>query len=386
MDRCALFVDASYVLADGAMAVHGTRHRDSVAWDYTGLLKFLSGLAQDRTGRPVLRCYWYEAAAEGRRTSEHDALADIPGLKLRLGRVRPGRHEGIETELHRDLTTLARNGAISDAIVVSGEEELAEVIAEVQDTGIRVTLVHITVDGNWTVSRLLRQECDDLVEIGGAHLRPFVDLIAGAEPARHDEDYQAGAYPGRSMANGHGAAAGAVTHQGLPAAALPAPPTIYTAPVVSEYQRNVQPLPAARPGSHEQQEPDRGQPGGVPAQQGGRQAPPPGPAKPPRPPVGRSRSSVRQLVVTGGNLAGTTITLADQQITIGRAPDATLVLTDDYASTRHARLFPQNGEWIVEDLGSTNGTYLDRQKVTQPMQVPAGVPIRIGKTVLELRR
>ncbi len=122
------------------------------------------------------------------------------------------------------------------------------------------------------------------------------------------------------------------------------------------------------------------------SKQGARRAPPPGPAKPPRPPAGRSRGSVRQLVVTGGNLAGTTITLADQQITIGRAPDATLVLTDDYASTRHARLFPQNGEWIVEDLGSTNGTYLDRQKVTQPMQVPAGVPIRIGKTVLELRR
>ena len=121
--------------------------------------------------------------------------------------------------------------------------------------------------------------------------------------------------------------------------------------------------------------------------QGARRAPPPAPApRPGRQPSPRSRGSLRQLVVTGGNLAGTTITLADQQITIGRAPDATLVLTDDYASTRHARLFPQNGEWIVEDLGSTNGTYLDRQKVTQPMPVPAGVPIRIGKTVLELRR
>ena len=118
--------------------------------------------------------------------------------------------------------------------------------------------------------------------------------------------------------------------------------------------------------------------------QGARRAAPP----PPKPFVhgGRSRSGPRQIVVTGGNLAGTTITLADQQITIGRAADATLVLTDDYASTRHARLFPQNGEWIVEDLGSTNGTYLDRQKVTQPMPVPIGVPIRIGKTVLELRR
>jgi pSer/pThr/pTyr-binding forkhead associated (FHA) protein len=107
--------------------------------------------------------------------------------------------------------------------------------------------------------------------------------------------------------------------------------------------------------------------------------------RPPRP--GRApRGAPQRLLVTGGSLAGTSIGLADQQITIGRANDATLVLSDDYASSRHARLFPQDGQWIVEDLGSTNGTYLDRQKVTQPTPVPAGVPIRIGKTVLELRR
>ena len=108
-------------------------------------------------------------------------------------------------------------------------------------------------------------------------------------------------------------------------------------------------------------------------------------ARQPRP-ARASRGTPQRLLVTGGSLAGTSIGLADQQITIGRANDATLVLSDDYASSRHARLFPQNGQWIVEDLGSTNGTYLDRQKVTQPTPVPAGVPIRIGKTVLELRR
>jgi pSer/pThr/pTyr-binding forkhead associated (FHA) protein len=108
----------------------------------------------------------------------------------------------------------------------------------------------------------------------------------------------------------------------------------------------------------------------------------PAKARPPRP----SRSAPQQLLVTAGTLAGTSLGLSDQQITIGRAGDATLVLNDDYASTRHARLFPQDGQWLVEDLGSTNGTYLDRQKVTQPTPVPVGVPIRIGKTVLELRR
>jgi pSer/pThr/pTyr-binding forkhead associated (FHA) protein len=109
------------------------------------------------------------------------------------------------------------------------------------------------------------------------------------------------------------------------------------------------------------------------------------PQRPPRQPR-PGRGTPRFLVVTEGGLSGMSIDLTDQQITLGRANDATLVLNDDYASSRHARIFPQDGQWIVEDLGSTNGTYLDRQKVTRPMPVPIGVPIRIGKTVLELRR
>ena len=112
--------------------------------------------------------------------------------------------------------------------------------------------------------------------------------------------------------------------------------------------------------------------------------PPPQP-RPPRP-AKPGRGTPRYLVVTEGALSGVSIDLTDQQITMGRANDATLVLNDDYASTYHARIFPQDGQWLVEDLGSTNGTYLDRQKVARPTPVPVGVPIRIGKTVLELRR
>ena len=111
----------------------------------------------------------------------------------------------------------------------------------------------------------------------------------------------------------------------------------------------------------------------------------PRPAAPPRPQK-PGRGTPRFLVVTEGALTGVSIDLTDQQITLGRANDATLVLNDDYASTHHARIFPQDGQWIVEDLGSTNGTYLDRQKVIRPTPVPVGVPIRIGKTALELRR
>jgi pSer/pThr/pTyr-binding forkhead associated (FHA) protein len=99
----------------------------------------------------------------------------------------------------------------------------------------------------------------------------------------------------------------------------------------------------------------------------------------------RGGKSPGALVVTHGALAGTRIALDERPILIGRADDSTLVLDDDYASTRHARLSLRGADWYVEDLGSTNGTYLDRAKVTAPLRVPLGVPIRIGKTVIELR-
>jgi pSer/pThr/pTyr-binding forkhead associated (FHA) protein len=108
-------------------------------------------------------------------------------------------------------------------------------------------------------------------------------------------------------------------------------------------------------------------------------------AKAQKPPKGK-RGTPRVLVVTEGSLAGTRITLGEQPLTIGRAPDSTLVLDDDYVSTRHARLSSRPAGWVVEDLGSTNGTYLGRAKVAGPTDVPLGTPIRVGKTSLELRK
>ncbi|MHB8450604.1 MAG: FHA domain-containing protein FhaB/FipA [Mycobacteriales bacterium] len=107
--------------------------------------------------------------------------------------------------------------------------------------------------------------------------------------------------------------------------------------------------------------------------------------RPPRQSRGGLGAGPARLVVVEGSLTGTTLTLGAGPVTIGRAPDSTLVLTDDYASNRHARLVSRDGQWLVEDLGSTNGTYLDRTKVSTPTPVPVGTPVRIGKTVLELR-
>jgi pSer/pThr/pTyr-binding forkhead associated (FHA) protein len=107
--------------------------------------------------------------------------------------------------------------------------------------------------------------------------------------------------------------------------------------------------------------------------------------KPPKPSKGR-RGQPSSLVVTQGALSGTTVRLGDQPVTLGRSHESTIVLDDDYVSGRHARFYPRDGQWVVEDMGSTNGTYIDRTKVTTPTPVKIGVPVRIGKTVVELRK
>ena len=92
------------------------------------------------------------------------------------------------------------------------------------------------------------------------------------------------------------------------------------------------------------------------------------------------------LTVTGGSLAGTSVSLKESGVLLGRNPECTLVLDDDFASGRHARIFPGGAGWLVEDLGSTNGTFLESAKLTQPMPVQVGSTLRIGKTVFELRK
>jgi pSer/pThr/pTyr-binding forkhead associated (FHA) protein len=134
-------------------------------------------------------------------------------------------------------------------------------------------------------------------------------------------------------------------------------------------------------------------------------APAPAPAGPTEPvmkaapvsslPSGANRASTqtnasvqtaRRLVITSGPRAGTELPLGRDPITIGRSSESNLVIRDDYTSTHHARLLLWNDEWMIQDLDSTNGTFLDGRRVTVPTQVPLDTPIKIGTTTFELRR
>ena len=124
------------------------------------------------------------------------------------------------------------------------------------------------------------------------------------------------------------------------------------------------------------------------ARPAGRERRPARAPKPPKPPKVAKQQKVKgsKLVVIEGPLNGTIVPLGNVQITIGRAPDSTLVIDDDYASSRHARIYPSEGAWVVEDLGSTNGTWIDRTRITTPTVLPVGAPLRVGRTTLQIQK
>ena len=105
-------------------------------------------------------------------------------------------------------------------------------------------------------------------------------------------------------------------------------------------------------------------------------------AKPARP----RRGDPSQVVIVDGGNKGETVSLDDAPLLIGRGTDAAIRLDDDYVSTRHARIVSNGDQWFVEDLGSTNGTYVGSRRITQPTALGVGSQVRIGKTVLELRK
>ncbi|WP_148615468.1 FHA domain-containing protein FhaB/FipA [Nocardioides rubriscoriae] len=112
----------------------------------------------------------------------------------------------------------------------------------------------------------------------------------------------------------------------------------------------------------------------------------PGAPKPAKQKTSRRKGSPTRVTVTQGSNAGATAGLDGAPILIGRGTDAAIRLDDDYVSTRHARIAASGDQWFVEDLGSTNGTYIGSVRITQPTTITLGTQVRIGKTILELQK
>jgi pSer/pThr/pTyr-binding forkhead associated (FHA) protein len=110
-------------------------------------------------------------------------------------------------------------------------------------------------------------------------------------------------------------------------------------------------------------------------------------AAPSRPaPAATPGTVAKRLVITSGAKEGLELDLPGELLTIGRSGESGLVIRDDYTSTHHARLLLWSEGWVIQDLDSTNGTFLDGKRVTTPVPVPLNTPVKIGTTSFELRR
>lgn len=204
MDRYAIFVDAGYVLAEGGKLCCRTGDRSRLDLDVGKLRDHLNKIAADSTGLSPLRLYWYDAAPFKGPTSHHREIALLPNVKLRLGRIKSGRQKGVDALIYHDLVNLARERAICDAFLLSGDEDLREGVRTVQGMGVRVTLVGIPPSGQPTNQSLeLTQEADERVILTTRDLSRLLRLKPepGVQPGSRATPEDSPAVPTRTTSD-----------------------------------------------------------------------------------------------------------------------------------------------------------------------------------------
>lgn len=177
MRRVAIFADAGYLHTGGAIALTGSSQpRQSMELVRSKVIAKLEATANEKAnGAPLLRIYWYDGLLHGRPSAEQESLASMDNVKVRLGTVTAGQQKGVDSLIVTDLIELARNHAISDAILLSGDEDIRIGVQIAQSFGVRVHLVGIEPSGS-NQSRLLRQEADTTKEWSKEDIQEILSL------------------------------------------------------------------------------------------------------------------------------------------------------------------------------------------------------------------
>ena len=196
--QSAIFVDAGYLMAAAATRVTGSSLRRGIKVDYAGLVSELIALVEERAGLPVLRVYWYDAGKNGAAEPEHEKVAVLPKVKLRLGHVGVvGEQKGVDLRIGLDMVGHSRNHAVDVIYLLSGDGDLTEAVEEAQAQGVQVFVLAVSTESGEPhgVSGYLTKAADGVEVLEGSILettvtkavaqpRLLADGLAAAEPPR----------------------------------------------------------------------------------------------------------------------------------------------------------------------------------------------------------
>ena len=195
--RYAVMVDVGYIFAAAGELLLGTSSRRDFRVDAVPLIDAISKHADELVRGELLRVYWYDAARDRVPTIDQRVIAQLPQIKLRLGNLNArGQQKGVDAQIRADMEALARHRAITDAVLVAGDEDMVPAVEAAQAYGVRVHLWGIEPPYGTNQAERLVWESDTVEILDSAFVRPYFTRQPASvvETARPDEPH-AGTVP-----------------------------------------------------------------------------------------------------------------------------------------------------------------------------------------------
>jgi uncharacterized LabA/DUF88 family protein len=187
--RYAIMVDVGYIYAAAGELLLGASSRREYRVDAPGLIQELTRNAGNKIRGELLRVYWYDAARDRVPTIDQRVIAQMPWVKLRLGNLNArGQQKGVDAQIRADMEALARHRAITDAVLVAGDEDMLPAVEAAQAYGVRIHLWGIEPPYGTNQAERLVWESDTVEVLDAAFVKPYFasQPVTEAEPARLD--------------------------------------------------------------------------------------------------------------------------------------------------------------------------------------------------------
>ena len=200
LSRYAIMVDVGYIYASAGELLFGAASRREYKVDADKLIQTLTRHADDMVRGELLRVYWYDAARDRVPTIDQRVIAQMPWVKLRLGNLNArGQQKGVDAQIRADMEALARHRAITDAVLVAGDEDMVPAVEAAQAFGVRVHLWGIEPPYGTNQAERLVWESDTVEVLERSFVEPYYTRQIVPEPTGTPAARAAAAAAGAAM-------------------------------------------------------------------------------------------------------------------------------------------------------------------------------------------